>query len=247
MATTPRWGLHYPVGTDAPDVPLWMSELATDLDGVAMDDQGTLANRPTSTVQSPGKKGRYYFATDDTTGGPNGTLYRDTGTAWIQVSGFIPNGSVSSSAAKLTAGTVGQSSDLSLTAANANAYADVPGLTYAVHNTYAALLRVTVTARLTFTVQGSAGDAAVSLALLLNGTAQPVTPTAVANTFGDNRHDSFDAPVTQTWDVPIGAMPVDSPAVKNTVKVQAMLGSPMNLVGNAGVTAGTLSYLLLAT
>lgn len=75
MATTPRWGLHYPEGTDAPDVPLWMQELATDLDDVAKDDQGTLALRP-----SAGKRGSYYYATD------TGRLFRDNGTSWDEIS-----------------------------------------------------------------------------------------------------------------------------------------------------------------
>lgn len=80
MATTPRWALRYPVGSDVPDVPLWMQRLATDLDGVAMDDQGLLAARPAA-----GQAGRYYHAVDDTTAGPNGTLARDNGAAWINV------------------------------------------------------------------------------------------------------------------------------------------------------------------
>lgn len=84
MATTPRWGLRYPLGSDAPDVPLWMNRLATDLDGVAMDDQGLLSARPTSSPGSPGKKGRYYHATD------TGQLYRDTGTSWLPV--HVPGG-----------------------------------------------------------------------------------------------------------------------------------------------------------
>jgi microcystin-dependent protein len=105
MATTPRWGLRYPVGSDAPDVPLWMQRLASDLDGVAMDDQGLLSARPTSTVQSPGKRGRYYFATDDQTGGPNGTLYRDNGTGWDAIGpSVIDDGDVTT--AKLADGAV---------------------------------------------------------------------------------------------------------------------------------------------
>lgn len=79
MATTPRWGLRYPLGTDTPDVPLWMQNLATDLDDVAKDDQGLLANRPVSTVGTPGKRGRYYWATDEL------ALYRDHGTGWAQI------------------------------------------------------------------------------------------------------------------------------------------------------------------
>lgn len=77
MATTPKWGLHYPQGTDTPDVPYWMNYLATDLDDVAKYSQGVLASRPAATTS-----GRYYFATDDTTGGTNGTLYQADGTNW---------------------------------------------------------------------------------------------------------------------------------------------------------------------
>lgn len=87
MATTSRWGLHYPEGTDAADVPKWMKELAMDLDGVAMDDQGLKSARPTSTAEKPGKKGRYYFATDEK------ILYRDNGTGWEAVGGAAANNS----------------------------------------------------------------------------------------------------------------------------------------------------------
>lgn len=46
--------------TDAPDVPLWMSRLATDLDDAPKDGQGTLAARPGAGDYS----GHYYFCTD---------------------------------------------------------------------------------------------------------------------------------------------------------------------------------------
>lgn len=84
MATTSRWALRYPSGTDAPDIPLWMQRLANDLDGVAMDDQGLLDSRPTSTSASPGKRGRYYYATD------TDQFFRDTGNGWVQVGGPAP-------------------------------------------------------------------------------------------------------------------------------------------------------------
>lgn len=83
MATTAKWALRYPVGTDVPDVPLWMNRLATDLDGVAMDSQGLLSARPAATTS-----GRYYFATDDTTGSASGTLYRATGSVWVPIAMF---------------------------------------------------------------------------------------------------------------------------------------------------------------
>lgn len=72
--TTTRWALPYPEGTDAADVPKRMEDLAKALDGVAMDDQGAKASRPAA-----GKKGKYYFATDE------GILYRDNGTSWDAV------------------------------------------------------------------------------------------------------------------------------------------------------------------
>ena len=67
MPTTTRWGLRYPelTGTDAADVPLWMSRLASDLDTVAMDDQGPLDFRPDpGTGVGEARKGSYYIATD---------------------------------------------------------------------------------------------------------------------------------------------------------------------------------------
>lgn len=85
METTDRWGFNTPEGTgDSPDVPFWMRSLAVQLDGVAMDDQGLLGSRPTSTPGTPGKKGRYYYATD------TGQLFRDTGTAWVELGLRMP-------------------------------------------------------------------------------------------------------------------------------------------------------------
>jgi hypothetical protein len=83
MPTSPKWGIRYPASTDAPDIPLWMSRMATDLDDVAKDSQGTFASRPVSSVGTPGKSGRYYRASD-LTGAP---ILRDFGTGWQAVSG----------------------------------------------------------------------------------------------------------------------------------------------------------------
>lgn len=50
------------------------------IDGLlAPSDQGALASRPVSTVGSPGKSGRTYYATDTT------QLFRDNGTGWTEV------------------------------------------------------------------------------------------------------------------------------------------------------------------
>lgn len=80
MSTTPKWAIPYPQGTDSPDVPLWMEDMATVLDDVAMDTAGVVASRPAA-----GTSGRYYYATDDTSTGPTGTLFRDNGSAWERV------------------------------------------------------------------------------------------------------------------------------------------------------------------
>lgn len=76
---SPRWGTPYPQGEDAPDVPYWMEKMALALDDRATDDQGLEADRPVSTVQQPGKRGRYYFATD------TGRLWRDNGAGWDEI------------------------------------------------------------------------------------------------------------------------------------------------------------------
>jgi len=82
METTPRWGLRTPsLEGDAPDVPFWMQRLATDLDDVAKDSQGSRAERP-----STSEPGRYYWATDQK------VTYRDSGTSWDRVG--APAGSI---------------------------------------------------------------------------------------------------------------------------------------------------------
>jgi microcystin-dependent protein len=93
---TPKYGLPTQVGTDlVSGGDNALSALALALDALlAPDDQGLLASRPVSTPGTPGKAGRRYFATDDTTGGPEGTTYRDTGTSWVQERGYVPDASL---------------------------------------------------------------------------------------------------------------------------------------------------------
>lgn len=83
MQTTPRWGTRSPdlTGTadSVADVPLWIRNLAMDLDDHAKDDQGLFADRPISSPAQPGRYGRYYFATDTE------QLFRDRGTGWDEV------------------------------------------------------------------------------------------------------------------------------------------------------------------
>lgn len=80
MATTTRLSLRYPTLSDTADVPRDIGNLASDIDKAAIFSKGTLANRPTSTVGSPGIDGRYYLATDTS------QLFLDTGTSWVEVS-----------------------------------------------------------------------------------------------------------------------------------------------------------------
>lgn len=82
--TTARLGYEKPATTDP------VSALRTSIrdnadksDTEVRYDQGPLSNRPPSTPGSPGIAGRLYRATDDLSGGAQGTLYRDTGTGWV--------------------------------------------------------------------------------------------------------------------------------------------------------------------
>lgn len=86
MPTTTRWGIPTPAGSDVPDVPASMLAMATSLDNVAKDDQGTLANRPSA---ADAKRGFFYKATDVD------KLYRSDGTNWEEIpidaaSSFMP-------------------------------------------------------------------------------------------------------------------------------------------------------------
>lgn len=76
---TPRWANPYPQNGDVPSIPAHIQALGVALDDVAKDDQGVFAALPTSTPGAPGKRGRYYFATD------TGQLFRDTGTSWVEI------------------------------------------------------------------------------------------------------------------------------------------------------------------
>lgn len=74
-ATTTRGAFPYPLGGDPPDTDGDLKKLADAVAATAaLDSQGTAAARPAA-----GVVGRYYYATD------TGFLFRDTGTAWVQV------------------------------------------------------------------------------------------------------------------------------------------------------------------
>lgn len=83
---TSRLALPSPQASEAPNGPAQILALNNVLDPiVALDAQGTIANRPPSTPATPGVRGRYYFATDES------ILYRDNGTGWnaITVAGTV--------------------------------------------------------------------------------------------------------------------------------------------------------------
>ena len=74
-ATETRTGIPYPLADDTVDVPRDVKAVADKLEtDMAIDVQGTIAARPAA-----GKRGRYYFATDQ------GVVYRDDGTAWAAI------------------------------------------------------------------------------------------------------------------------------------------------------------------
>lgn len=86
MATTTPRGIRIPQLGDIPDVPADMNRLATDLDSRLIWSQGLLANRPAA----PAFSGTVYWATDDTTAGPAGTLHYWDGGAWSMTPGNTP-------------------------------------------------------------------------------------------------------------------------------------------------------------
>jgi hypothetical protein len=86
--TDGRHGLRALEGTSAvQEIDEGFAALRDDVDDIiATDDQGALASRPVSTVGTPGKAGRYYWATDDL------ALYRDHGTGWTKILTVDSNG-----------------------------------------------------------------------------------------------------------------------------------------------------------
>lgn len=78
---TDKHQIPYIEGSDAAasidDVNQAQAERLDDI--IAVDSQGTLANRPLSTPGNPGKIGRYYKATD------TGQLFRDHGGGWDEI------------------------------------------------------------------------------------------------------------------------------------------------------------------
>lgn len=82
---SPRLQLPVPLGVgDGSDVPHWFGLWKDILDNAAIYTQGTLAQRPISTVPAPGVKGRLHYVTGDGTAINNGILWLDTGTAWVE-------------------------------------------------------------------------------------------------------------------------------------------------------------------
>lgn len=112
MLSSTRRGISYPNPdrSDAPDIPLHIKNLVDALELDVFYSQDITANRPISTVGSPGKVGRVFF---DTT---TSILYWDYGTGWQPV-GTVGAGAVGTTelandavtAAKIAADAVGSS------------------------------------------------------------------------------------------------------------------------------------------
>lgn len=84
MLTTTRLLIETPEDEDGVDLETHLRNFALKVDLASIDDQGPLANRPVSTVPSPGLTGRYFTATDEGPG-PSRHLYRDYGTGYDEI------------------------------------------------------------------------------------------------------------------------------------------------------------------
>jgi microcystin-dependent protein len=81
MPTSARFGIDYPLGSEAPDIDGDILKIVNALESLgAQYGQGTLAARPVSTPGSPGKQGRFYIVTS---GAETGQLHYDFGTGWL--------------------------------------------------------------------------------------------------------------------------------------------------------------------
>lgn len=87
MAVTTRRANRYPVGGDSPpDVPLWMSRLATDLDDAPRDNQGVIGSRPPASGVSPRSPGEWWISTDEQDRGvTRRRIYRGHGTGYDEL------------------------------------------------------------------------------------------------------------------------------------------------------------------
>lgn len=81
MTNTPRLNMRRPVGADAFTIADDLQSIVDPLDNAAIDQQGTLAARPTANSVP---RGTYYFATDE------GIVYRSDGTTWTAVTTANP-------------------------------------------------------------------------------------------------------------------------------------------------------------
>jgi hypothetical protein len=82
--TTTKYALRWLLGANVGlDIDAGFQALAEDLDAIiATADKGVVGSRPTSSVVTPGKSGRFYFATD---AADTGRLFFDYGTGWIDI------------------------------------------------------------------------------------------------------------------------------------------------------------------
>lgn len=83
MPVSIRYGIDYPLGTEAPDIDGDILKVVTGIENLAAQfGQGTLVSRPVSTPGSPGKQGRFYVVTS---GAELGQVHYDYGTGWIHI------------------------------------------------------------------------------------------------------------------------------------------------------------------
>lgn len=201
--TTTRLDLPYPDSTDGPDgadVPYWLQALAEALDGAATIDLGNLADRPVSTVGSPGVAGRFYVSLDQT---PKQVAV-DLGTSWLTIYPIdtaIADGSLTTAkyadgsvtSAKIADGTIatGDLADALITAAK---IADALKPSQGAANATEALRAIGASAgqvvagndaRLAIISNGSTGSGAAVLAASPTLTGTPHVPTAAIDTNTD--------------------------------------------------------------
>lgn len=237
--TTPRRGLPYSLGADlAATIDDTEHSLALALDNDAEFRQGTLALRG-----SAGTYGRFYNATDDTTGGPSGTLYFDNGTAWIQVNlvadaavttAKLADAAATSRKAKLTAGTIRSTGTISPLTSTRQ---DVPGVSLSITPDVASVLLIWGTFEGHLRAPDSSSTAQLQGWLTVDGADQtgvayakfaPVTDTGYVN-----------LKVGESWMVPLTAAP-------HTVKLRCATGGNFG-TGLSDLNNASMSYLLLAS
>ena len=107
MPVSTRYGIDYPLGTEAPDIDGDILKVVNGIESLAAQfGQGTLAARPISTPGSPGKQGRFYVVNS---GAELGQMFYDYGTGWIHLNPDQTPGANSITSAMIQDNAVGSS------------------------------------------------------------------------------------------------------------------------------------------